>query len=64
MHCSLEEYQNDNSAIQPHPCLRLWGDSMAANAWMNKMSTSSIMGQNVLCLFTNYLLLSPIKGDT
>ena len=60
----LEEYQNDNSAFPPHPCLLLWGDSMTANAWMNKMSTSSIMGQNVLRLFANYLLLSPIKGHT
>ena len=37
---------------------------MTANAWMNKMSTSSIMGQNILRLFANYLLLSPIKGHT
>ena len=37
---------------------------MTANVWMNKMSTASIMGQNVLCLFANYLLLSPIKGHT
>ena len=31
---------------------------------MNTMSTASIMGQNVLHLFANYLLLSPIKGHT
>ena len=37
---------------------------MTANIWMNKMSTASIMGQNVLRLFANYLLLSPIKGHT
>ena len=36
---------------------------MTANVWMNKMSTASIMGQNVLRLFANYLLLSPIKGQ-
>ena len=34
------------------------------NVWMNKMNTASIMGQNVLHLFANYLLLSPIKGHT
>ena len=37
---------------------------MTANVWMNTMSTASIMGQNVLHLFANYLLLSPIKEHT
>ena len=48
----------------PHPVLKLRGDSMSANKWMREISTGSIIAQNLLRMFANYLLYSLLKGDT
>ena len=37
---------------------------MSANKWMKKSSSSSIIAQNLLRLFANYMIHSLVKGDT
>ena len=39
-------------------------DSMSANKWMREISTGSVIAQNLLRMFANYLLYSLLKGDT
>ena len=44
----------------PAPVLLAFGDNTSANAWWKKMSTHSQMGKNVLKLYAEYQLLSPV----
>ena len=47
-----------------HHVLLLWGDNKSANKWIRKISAGSFIAQNLLRLFVNYLIHSPVKGDT
>ena len=60
----LAEYNLRPDEFPPYPILRLWGDNMSANKWMRKISAVSTTAQNLLRYFANYLLHSPVKGDT
>ena len=60
----LAEYNLRPDEFPPYPILHLWGDNMSTNKWMRKISASSFTAQDLLRLFANYLLHSPIKGDT
>ena len=60
----LAEYELRPNEFPPHPVLKLRGDSKSANKWMREISTGSIIAQNLLRMFANYLLYSLLKGDT
>ncbi len=59
----LEAVNNNLIDHHPHPTVCLMGDNMSANAWCNKMSTQSVAGQNLLKLFAEYQLLSPLGAS-
>ena len=60
----LADYNLRPNEFPPFPVLRLWGDSKSANKWMRTISSGSYIAQNLLRLFANYLMHSPVKGDT
>ena len=55
-----EKYKANPSNYPPSPTLLAFGDNTTANAWWEKMSTHSKMGQNLLKLYAEYQLLSPV----
>ena len=60
----LADYNLRPNEFPPFPVHRLWGDSKSANCWMRTISAGSFTAQNLLRLYANYLINSPIKGDT
>ena len=60
----LVEYNFRPNEFPPFPVLQLWGDSKSVNKWMRTISAGSFIAQNLLRLFANYLIHSPVKGDT
>jgi hypothetical protein len=58
------KYDADPSKFPPTPTMLSYGDSRSANSWMRKKSTRSLMGQNALRLFANYMLLSQVSSTT
>jgi hypothetical protein len=58
------KYDADPSKFPPTPTMLSYGDSKSANSWMRKKSTRSLMGQNALRLFANYMLLSQVSSTT
>ena len=59
-----EKYAEDPSLYAPTPVMCALCDNTSANAWWNKMSTSSTMGCNVLKLYAEYQRLSPVHSLT
>jgi hypothetical protein len=55
-----EWYRGRESQFPPHPVASILCDNTSAVAWCQKMSTNSTIGQNLLRLFAEFRLLSPI----
>ena len=55
-----EKHAENPARYPPHPTLDSRGDNTSANAWWRKMSTQSTMGQNLVKLYAEYQLQSPV----
>jgi hypothetical protein len=55
-----EWHRGRESQFPPHPVASILCDNTSAVAWCQKMSTNSTIGENLLRLFAEFRLLSPI----
>jgi hypothetical protein len=56
------KYEENPSTFPPTPIMDTKGDSMSANSWWRKISTKSIMGQNMLRYYAEYERMSPVTS--
>ena len=59
-----EKYKENPTKFPPSPTLLVFSDNTTANAWWEKMNTHSKMGRNLLKLYAEYHLLSPVCSVT
>ena len=58
------DHEEDPESFPPHPTMLSLGDNKSANSWAKKFNTESMMGQNALQLFAEYVKHSNVALST
>ena len=58
------EYETNDKTFPPSPTLLCYRDNTSANSWVRKIQTESALGQNLLRMFAEYTLDSPVHVNT